>query len=102
MNELLVRQMLCRHVNEITLCGASVLPVHNVARFVYKAFQLADSLGQHRGVIRFIDHPVTPFVSFQKRRCKSVVSETTSAFPSSFFSNPTWIFAVNDALQARK
>ena len=63
-------------------------PIDSIARRVGEAFQLTDRLGKHRGVVIFVDHPVAPFVLFQKRGREPVVAESTAAFPADSLGNP--------------
>ena len=68
---------------------------------VAEAFQLAHRLGQHRGVVLLVDHPVAPVSCLQQRRRQPVVAETAAALPVACLRDAAVILAVDDLLQPR-
>ena len=80
--KLLVAERLRGDVDEIALGRMPVLPVDRVARRIGEALQLAQRLGQHRGVVLLVDDPVAPLVLLQQRRREPVVAETAAALPA--------------------
>ncbi len=78
-----------------------MLPVKRIAGRIGKPFQFAQSLGQHAGIVGFVDDPVAPVVFFQQRRRQPVVAESAAAFPVDRLGNAARVIAVNDLLQPR-
>ena len=93
-----MRQVLRRDVDEVPLGRVAVLPVDRVARRVGEAFQLADRLGQHRGVVLLVDDPVAPLVLFEQRRREPVVAEAAAALPADRLGDAAGVLAVDDLL----
>ena len=76
----------------------AVLPVDGLARRVGEAFELAQRLGQHRGVVLLVDDPVAPAVLLKQRRREPVVAETAAALPADGLGDAAGILAVDDLL----
>ena len=100
--ELLMAQRGRGDVDEVALSGMTVLPIHRVGRRVGEAFQLAQGLGQHRGVVIAVDDPVAPLVLFQQRGGETVVTEAAAAFPAHGVGDAAVVFPIDDFFQARK
>jgi len=88
-------------VDKVPLGGVAVVPVEGVGRGVGEAFELAEGLGEHFGVVGFVDDPVAPFVLFEEGRSEVIIAEAAAAFPFSDFGDAAFIFAVDDFLKAR-
>src|SRR5262249_39088438 len=71
-----------RHIDEIALGRMSVLPIDGIAGRIYKTFELAKGLCQHRGVVFLVDDPIVPRVALQQRSCEAVVPEASPALPA--------------------
>ena len=78
-----------------------MLPVDRIRRRVSEAFQLAESFGQHSGVIFLVDDPIVPTVLFEQRRRKFVVPESAATFPVHGLADAALVRAVNDLLHTR-
>ena len=60
-------QILRRYVDKVAFRRMAMLPVRRVARSVTEALKLSDRLGQHFGLVVFVDDPVSPFILLEKR-----------------------------------
>ncbi len=78
-----------------------VLPPLRFGRRVGKAFQLAQRLGEMRGVVLGIDDRVAPAVIDDQAGRKLVVAETAAALPIHCLADAALVFTVDDLLQAR-
>ncbi len=68
---------------------------------VAEAFELAQRLGQHLGVVVLVDHPLAPAILLQQARREAAIAEAATALPADGLGDPALVFAVDDFLQPR-
>lgn len=87
-------------IDEVAFGGVALLPVEGFGWGVGEAFEFAEGLGEHFGIVGFVDDPVVPMVFFEEGGGEVVVAEATAALPIYGLGNAAGVLAVNDFLQA--